>query len=157
MIDDFVVYTWSSGPFCTSLSILLCTNIKIDDAHQKGTSCPDGPWGGIKAAWMSIFWATWQRRKLACLSVWNMHSALRTTMHLSSPNSTLNPANLLQSFDFRARPENSKWQPRDSNISALAIIFPPKAHLPQELRTHLTASESSWLHTFLLLTGEFWT
>lgn len=30
---DFVVYTWSNGPCCSSLSGWLCTNIKIDDTH----------------------------------------------------------------------------------------------------------------------------
>lgn len=157
------MYTWSNGPFCTSLSVLLCTNIKIDDAYQKGTSCPDGLWEGIKAAWMPIFWATWPKRKLACLPVWNMHSTNRMTMHLSSPSSTVNPASLLQSFDFRARPENNKWQPGDSNIFALAIIFPPKADLPRELRTHLTApritlvTHISITHRRILNLGPLWT
>lgn len=30
---DFVGYIWSKGPCCTSLSGLLCTNIKTDDTH----------------------------------------------------------------------------------------------------------------------------
>lgn len=60
-------------------------------------------------------------------------------MHLSSPHSTVNPGSLPQPFDPRARPENKRWQSGDGNISTLAIVFPPRADPPQELRIHSLA------------------
>ena len=136
MIDDFVVYTGSNEPCCTSWPGLLCTNIKIDGTHLKGTSSLVGLCKEMKGAGMSILEACY------------LASGQPRNCLLHTPQSSQKVSCSLLVLDPNQKIVSSNLE---TNISALAIVFSPRTDLPQELRTYPTVSRViSVTHTCII-------